>query len=65
MPHINLVSSALAPGVAPVRVHDRAAGAGRPIVVLHGGSGYGMYPFDGQIATLAASHRMDARPGHL
>ena len=35
MPHIDLVSFALAPGVSPVRVHYRDAGAGRPIVSGH------------------------------
>lgn len=58
MPHIDLPSSALAPGVSPVRVHYRDAGAGRPIVILHGGWGYGIYPFDRQIAALAAHHRL-------
>jgi pimeloyl-ACP methyl ester carboxylesterase len=57
VPHIDLPSSALAPGVSPVRVHYRDAGAGRPIVILHGGWGYEIYPFDRQIAALAAHHR--------
>ena len=35
MPHIDLVSSALAPGVSPVGVDYRDAGAGRPIVWGH------------------------------
>jgi pimeloyl-ACP methyl ester carboxylesterase len=58
VPHIDLPSSALASGVSPVRVHYRDAGAGRPIVILHGGWGYEIYPFDRQIATLAAHHRI-------
>ena len=39
-------------------MHYRDAGAGRPIVILHGGWGYEIYPFDRQIAALAASHRI-------
>ena len=58
MPFIDLLSSALAPDVSPVRVHYRDAGAGRPIVILHGGWGYETYPFQRQIATLGGSHRL-------
>lgn len=58
MPHIDLLSSALAPGVSPVRVHVRDIGAGHPIVILHGGWGYEIYPFDRQIAALGARHRV-------
>jgi pimeloyl-ACP methyl ester carboxylesterase len=60
VPHLDLPSSALAPGVSPVRVHYRDAGAGRPIVILHGGWGYEIYPFDRQIAALAGMHRIVA-----
>ena len=60
MPHIDLASSALAPGASPVRVHYRDAGSGPPIVILHGGWGYDIYPFDRQIAALAARHRIVA-----
>jgi pimeloyl-ACP methyl ester carboxylesterase len=60
MPSIEITSSALAPGVSPVRVAYRDAGAGRPIVILHGGWGYEIYPFDRQIAALAATHRIVA-----
>jgi pimeloyl-ACP methyl ester carboxylesterase len=60
VPSIDLASSALAPGVSPVRVHYRDAGAGRPIVILHGGWGYDIYPFDRQIAALGSSHRLVA-----
>ena len=60
MPHIDLDSSAFAPGVTPVRVHYRDNGSGRPILILHGGWGYDVYPFDRQIAALSASHRIVA-----
>lgn len=58
MPFVELPASLLAPGVTPVRVHYRDVGAGRPIVILHGGWGYEIYPFDLQIAALAPDHRM-------
>lgn len=58
MPHIDLASSALAPGISPVRLYYRDAGAGRPIVVLHGGWGYEVYPFERQVAALADDYRV-------
>jgi pimeloyl-ACP methyl ester carboxylesterase len=58
VPYIDLVSSALAPGLSPVRVYYREAGEGRPLVILHGGWGYEVYPFDPQIAALAPDHRV-------
>jgi len=60
VPYIDLVASALAPGVSPVRVFYRDAGAGPPIVILHGGWGYDIYPFERQIATLASDYRVIA-----
>ena len=44
--------------MSPVRIHYRDAGAGPPIVILHGGWGYEVYPFDRQIAALSADHRL-------
>jgi pimeloyl-ACP methyl ester carboxylesterase len=58
MAFVELVSSELAPGVSPVRIHYREAGGGPPIVVLHGGWGYEIYPFDRQIAALAPHHHV-------
>ena len=60
MPYLELPSSALAPGTSPVRVHYRDAGEGRAIVILHGGWGYEIYPFERQIAALAVHHRVVA-----
>jgi pimeloyl-ACP methyl ester carboxylesterase len=57
MPLLDLHASALAPGVMPVRIHYRDVGAGRPIVILHGGWGYEIYPFDQQLAALSADNR--------
>jgi pimeloyl-ACP methyl ester carboxylesterase len=58
MPFVELPSSPLAPGVAPVRIHYREHGAGRPLVILHGGWGCEIYPFDRQIAALASDHHL-------
>src|SRR6266852_3578151 len=58
MPLLQLDASALAPGVSPVRIHYRDGGAGAPIVILHGGWGYEIYPFDRQIAALSAGYRL-------
>ena len=56
MAYVDLHASALAPGVNPVRIHYREVGVGPPIVVLHGGWGYDIYPFDRQLAALSADH---------
>jgi pimeloyl-ACP methyl ester carboxylesterase len=58
VPYLELPSSALAPGTSPVRVHFRDAGGGRAIVILHGGWGYEIYPFERQMAVLAVRHRV-------
>jgi pimeloyl-ACP methyl ester carboxylesterase len=53
---VDLRASALAPGVTPVQIHYREVGAGPTIVILHGGWGYEIYPFDRQLASLSADH---------
>ena len=58
MAQVDLRASALAPGVSPVRIHYGEVGAGPPIVMLHGGWGYEIYPFDRQLAVLSADHRL-------
>jgi pimeloyl-ACP methyl ester carboxylesterase len=50
MPTLELVQSPHAPGTRPVSIHYREFGRGRPIVILHGGWGYGVYPFERQMA---------------
>jgi len=57
VPTVEILTSPLAPGVTPVRVHYRDAGSGHPIVVLHGGWGYEIYPFDRQVEALAGEYR--------
>ena len=61
MAFLDLPSSPLAPGRSPVRIHYRDAGGGAPdaspIVVLHGGWGYEIYPFDRQIDALGGEYR--------
>jgi pimeloyl-ACP methyl ester carboxylesterase len=40
------------------RIHYREAGAGPPLVILHGGWGYEIFPFDRQIEALAGRCRI-------
>jgi pimeloyl-ACP methyl ester carboxylesterase len=58
VPIAALASSPLAPGVSPVPVHYRDIGSGPPLLLLHGGWGYEIYPFDRQIAALSSTHRI-------
>jgi pimeloyl-ACP methyl ester carboxylesterase len=55
---VDLSASSLAPGVSPVRIRYRHAGAGPPIVFLHGGWGYEIYPFERQADALALQSRI-------
>ncbi len=45
---LELVHSLHAPDVSPVTIYYRELGKGRPLVFLHGGWGYGVYPFGRQ-----------------
>lgn len=58
MPTLELAQSPHAPGVRPVTIHYREYGIGRPLVFLHGGWGYGLYPFDAQTAAFAEGYRI-------
>jgi len=58
VPIVLLASSPVAPGRSPVEIHVREAGAGPPLVLLHGGWGWEAYPFD--VAALARTHRVVA-----
>ncbi|HTM49509.1 MAG TPA: alpha/beta hydrolase, partial [Bryobacteraceae bacterium] len=42
----------------PARIHYRESGAGPPLVFLHGGWGYEIFPFDRQIEALAGRRRI-------
>src|SRR5208283_5478831 len=66
MPFVELRNSPHAAGVRPVRIHYRDVGSGRPVVFLHGGWGYGMYPIDRQIEVLGSEVRfvIPDRSGH-
>src|SRR5262249_14430914 len=58
-----LAQSPLAPGASPVRIGYRESGdersdPGVPVVILHGGWGAAIYPFDRQVPLLARRHRV-------
>jgi pimeloyl-ACP methyl ester carboxylesterase len=54
----HITESPLAPGESPVPIRYREWGAGAPVVLLHGGWGYEIYPFDRQIAVLQSTRRI-------
>lgn len=58
MPKIELRESPHAPGISPAAIHYREYGHGRPLLFLHGGWGYGVYPFDAQIAVFEKDFRI-------
>lgn len=51
-------------GTRPIELHYREGGAGSPLVILHGGWGYGYYPFDDAIATLGHRYVIPDRTGY-
>lgn len=58
MPSIELASSPHAPGIIPVKIHCRDHGQGSPLLFLHGGWGYDVYPFDRPIAAFGKQFRI-------
>ncbi len=58
MPTVTLESSPLAPGVSPVEIFYRDEGEGAPLVLLHGGWGYSLNPFDHQLEKLRNEFRV-------
>lgn len=58
MPFASLKDSPLAPGASPVKIHYRDSGAGPPLIFLHGGWGYEVYPFDRQIEAFGSEFRV-------
>jgi len=49
VPTIELLRSPHAPELSPVTIYYREFGSGPPLIFLHGGWGYGVYPFDHQM----------------
>ncbi len=58
VPTLELIHSPHAPDISPVTIHYREFGRGKPLVFLHGGWGYGVYPFDRQIAAFQNEFRI-------
>jgi pimeloyl-ACP methyl ester carboxylesterase len=56
--YIDIGDSPLRPGAGSTRIYYRQAGAGTPLVYLHGGWGYEVYPFDNQIAAMSGRYRI-------
>jgi pimeloyl-ACP methyl ester carboxylesterase len=57
-------SSPLLPGTRPIELHYRDGRRGAPIVLLHGGWGYGFYPHDDAIARLDRRFVIPDRTGY-
>jgi pimeloyl-ACP methyl ester carboxylesterase len=53
-----LPESALNPSIRPVRIHYREFGSGQPLIFLHGGWGYEVYPFDKQVEEFSSNFRI-------
>ena len=58
MPFVSIDESPLAPGITLIEIHYRETGSGAPLVFLHGGWGYEIYPFDRQIEAFADRFRI-------
>jgi pimeloyl-ACP methyl ester carboxylesterase len=58
VPTVELQHSPHAAENSPVTIHYREYGRGKPLVFLHGGWGYGVYPFERQIEALGSHYRI-------
>ncbi len=58
MPTATLESSPLVPSVKPVEIYYREEGEGLPLVLLHGGWGYSLNPFNRQMEKLRDGFRV-------
>ena len=58
MPYTYLKTTPLNPGVSPVKIHYTIEGEGETLLILHGGWGYGLYPFDRQIAAVRTNWKV-------
>ena len=47
------------PGISPVEIHYRDEGAGPPLILLHGGWGYRLNPFNYQLGKIAVGIQSD------
>jgi pimeloyl-ACP methyl ester carboxylesterase len=57
-------SSLLLPGTRPIELRYQAGGQGAPMVLLHGGWGYGFYPHDDAVAKLDRRFLIPDRTGY-
>ena len=57
-------ASPLLPGIRPIELRYQDGGRGAPIVLLHGGWGYGFYPHDDAIAKLDRRFLIPDRTGY-
>lgn len=58
MPYIEIPGSPLLPMTRSLSIYYRLSGTGFPLIFLHGGWGYEVYPFDGQIEALASRFKV-------
>jgi len=58
MPVARINGSPLTSASGPVDIYYRDIGTGRPLIFLHGGWGYEVYPFDTQAAALGVNNRI-------
>jgi pimeloyl-ACP methyl ester carboxylesterase len=58
LPCLNIDESPLAPSLSPIEIHYRDTGSGLPLLFLHGGWGYQIYPFDRQIEAFGDRFRI-------
>ena len=58
MPSLLIDESPLAPGTRPIEIHYREWGHGIPLLFLHGGWGYEVYPIDSQVERFQNQHRV-------
>lgn len=58
MPFVSLPSSPLVPSATPVEIYYRDEGQGLPLILLHGGWGYSLGPFNRQIEKLRDTFRV-------
>jgi pimeloyl-ACP methyl ester carboxylesterase len=58
LPHAHIQGSPLVPEISPVPIFYREFGQGAPLVFLHGGWGYEIYPFQSQVDEFGSSFRI-------